>query len=359
MKKIQFGASMSKPTDQHKAAYQSFINNGGSSFRIRDIFRKGWSGNIKLTCDIIEMLTLPTNKKRAKVMICLNDLPHEWLSDYTTVEKAAVIKVDLLNNFNRFPMKPHRRIYYPGRVHEIINECKSRNLLQYLTFELGNEPDALRYFWGTPLEAIRDISIKYFSVRDEGCPVYSAGFTSSLMRLGKPEWDEYISEDQFYTAVSFSAHYYRQDSKGTFNFVKNKFPTRNFSDIKITEWGLFTKFNASGTREAVFNSHAYMIAWVNYLTWIYNLNLPVSEIFVHPWAEFHANNTAENMAYWIKNSGNWSTQDATYMLYDLMEIVQNGYAVTPTGIRGFPLAPGMYYKEIIVTGETYSILLKK
>lgn len=340
MKQIKISASLGdlNVNHSHLGVLQSFLKNGGTSFRVMNPFAKHFDTDIKKICDAVQFLIFKYDNKQSNVLLCLNDLPYSWLSDYSDAEKLKAYPQTSLEYCNRLPLKLARVQEFTQIILDIVYELESRNILQFVSFELGNEVEAPRYFAGSPQQAEHDIFVRQQALSSSGRPLYISGFTCGTMSVGHSYWTNYINTSEAFDLpnTGFSSHFYETRRKGVFDFQNNVYPSRVFQANITSEFNLFTGLNPE--RKLIFNSSEYLKTWIRYLTWAADKN--ISEIFIHPLMTSSSNKDPKSMAIWTqaydkeKGGSYWIFEPAGKMLYDLMRVISTGYEPIPFGIRG-------------------------
>lgn len=349
-KPIKIGGSLGNLSGNkdYQGGLQSFAKAGGSTLRVMGTFNSSFGTDVNKIANTIYDLTLPNIPQRMNVMIVL-DNPHPWLSDYSTAELSKVKPQKMLEYCNRMPLKEHRREEYSLLMKHLIELLDLKKIKARISIELWNEINASRYFWGSPEEAIEELAFRYMMLKGYGIPLYDSGFTSSMLRAGHSTFTPYVNEDLIFNdpVVRFSGHYYRTDGSGTFDFNNNSFPSRKFHDIKITEANLFGALTAK--RKAEYEGVGFLKCWLDYLTWLYQKDLNVSEVFIHPLIS-RSTDPHSSLALWTKTSLGYTYSKAKDMFYDLLQVITpGGYIPTLSGIRGVK-------ESIIIENNSYKII---
>ena len=181
-------------------------------------------------------------------------------SNYPTIpsiqykkDAADVKDLDTKEDFtNRYP--PVNLNAYDSYLSDFLNSLKQKNDLQNMSFEIGNEPDSKKFFWGQSQDFVDIAKSTYSVLQNYGRPVYCCGFTSEFANNAKtnPDLTKLISSN-FMDKVNLSFHFY-QNKK----FDINSLRLPHLNNSIITEFNFYAyQKESSTTRIAFSNSPAF------------------------------------------------------------------------------------------------------
>lgn len=339
MKQLNLGFSLGflAGTAGYDGVLESMVKHGANNFRVYEIFAKGFDKDIVKIVDRIQYLI---RNKTANVMISISNIPYSWLSDYSEEEINALTTTQKsrLSHTNRFFPKPHRIEEYEALLLELQAEIMSRGLINNITWEVGNEPDAGNYFWGNYADSTELLKIRFNALKPSNRPINLADYTSSLMRdntyKNKQQWTAFILTDPLYKEplARFSHSFYWNDSGGTFNVDSNSYPNISLPTT-ISEYNMYTSFKPGSPAETDFNSRRYVNKFCEFLDFIYTK--PIDSVYIHPLCEYPNDDTGKMAIY--KKNYDPSTRTNYYILkpagqyvYMLLDTIRYGY----TPIKG-------------------------
>jgi hypothetical protein len=124
-----------------------------------------------------------------------------------------------------------------------------------MSFEIGNEPDAKRYFWGNSKDFVNVARATYNVLQNYNRPIYCCGFTSEYSNNAKTNSDltQLISDANFMSKVNLSFHFYQNQK-----FDINKLRLPHLNNSIITEFNFFAYQTPRSTARIAFsNSPAF------------------------------------------------------------------------------------------------------
>lgn len=211
-----------------------------------------------------------------------------------------------------------------------VEEAFGKGVIRNWYFEIGNEPDAPLYFWGSPAEfmQILDISRTVIKQQDPMYRVGAAGFTAGLVAQITNRKDYYalaqkISEDPAFDFLSF--HIY--DDKFTSEMHRKdsvqKFLRRaNDKPIILSEWNVST-----GMRKAnkTIQSPAFMAHLVRTAALCYEQGIDM--LFIHKLLDNPRNKKTGQFGLFDRAG---APKAGYEYLMEFKELVESGYVVERT-----------------------------
>lgn len=317
------------------------------------------------------------NNGITNVSICLDAAPYYELS----AEKMLLIPKEAKNAgsfINRFA--PVDTSAYKQMLNDLINEIKKNNLtaseiktyknnyrlsyvdsnlINYISWELWQEPNAKKYYWGTFDEWVKITELKYEVVKSTNRPILVANFTTSLIQDSTFKnnllWARWINTTDMFNKpnVYFSYSFYWKNSAGFFSFENNDCPINILSNkLTITEYNYWA---ASGKSvDSTINSPTWMIYFVKFLQNTVQYNWNVETIYFFSLIDCNDTDSKGTHAAWKKTSTGYVPKPLWYMIMQVVDVLKDGnggfsYTVTPTGIKG-------KYKSINITNTNYTII---
>lgn len=167
---------------------------------------------------------------------------------------------------------------FQSYLSNFLDDLQSKNLLDNVSFEIGNEPDSKLYFWGQPSEFINAAKAIKQTLAKYNKPVYCCGFTSNFAKQGSSKSSDYynfLNDNSFFDNVNLSFHYYRDQGA---DITQVKLPRLNNSII--TEFNMFAyqKVSTPG-RTDITNSPQFGALLIRALILAYNNNIKTIYLF--------------------------------------------------------------------------------
>jgi hypothetical protein len=185
---------------------------------------------------------------------------------------------------NRFAPDPQA---FDGMLTGLLNslvQTFGRDKLQSWHFEIGNEPDADKFFWGTPeqFDALMRVAISRFHAVDPQIAVGGGAFTTALIR-GASKHEAYASLARSLSQSSsdfVSVHVYSRsfpDPAQIGQELNGLLGSQKTAERVISEWNVRTR--GDGDMQQILNSTAIMPALIDVLGAAYESD--VSLILIH------------------------------------------------------------------------------
>lgn len=219
---------------------------------------------------------------------------------------------------NRFP--PNNKVGYQSALKNFLDKLQKEGALQKLSFEIGNEPDAERYFWGSAEDWKQITDAIHSTLKPYKRPLMCCGFTSGLIFSEVPErkvFLDYLNSKDFPETIDFSYHVYMKNSFGETNLENSK--TDKSRGGIITEFGLFTSF--SENNEKLNNSDFYMCSMAELLEFTYINN--IETVYLFPLMDTKNNST--KLGYFDSNG---LPKQCYLNLLLIKDVVSEGYKIT-------------------------------
>ncbi|MBO9699278.1 MAG: hypothetical protein J7604_03660 [Sporocytophaga sp.] len=210
------------------------------------------------------------------LLISLSDYPYESevksdineKYEYEGLNDEAIEKIYRYSN--RYP--PADLNKYKVYLNKFLSGLQNKNLLDKVYFEIGNEPDSKKYFWGTPeqFEEIRNETVKILN--QYNTKIICCGYTASLLTSTpddrRKKYIESIKRKNSINHPPLSFHIYFNS-----NNQNRDFDTITSTYIKngtITEYGIFSKItDQTVNKNKIYNSSEYMYWFGKLLNFTY------------------------------------------------------------------------------------------
>lgn len=316
------------------------------------------------------------NNGITKVCLCVDAAPYSEL----TPEKILLIPKEAKSAgvfINRFA--PVDTTGYKLILNDLITEIKKNNLtplevqtyknryrltyvdtnfINYISWELWQEPNAKKYYWGTFDEWLKITELKYNVLKSTNRPILIANFTTSLLQDSMFKnallWARWINNTDIFSRpnVYFSHSFYWKNSAGTFSFTDNDYPTRLLPNKSVTEYNYWS--GSGKVADSTMNSPIWMIYFVKFLQQTVQYNWDINTIYFFCLQDCDDTDSKGVHAAWGKKVDTYVPKPMWYMILQAIDVLKddNGnftYTVTPTGIKG-------KYKSINITPTSYKIV---
>jgi hypothetical protein len=330
LKQITIGYALdSLPANATGVTESLCKNHGVKNFVVYNTFSKGYEVNdfVNKVFNVVFVKGGPCN-----VMITLDSAPYSEMTEARRLS-LPVKHQAACAYINRFP--PDDYTDYYGMIIRLINALSAKGLLQYISWQLWQEPDSDKYFHGNINQFKIITTVKFDAVVTTNCPIYIGDFASRKL---KQEYRDYVETNEVFNRpyVHYSTSLY-PEVKGVLTDYNANYPTRNLPGSIIGAYSIGTSAKRSDV-----DSKRWMVRAVEMLQWAATKSID----YVYFWKLFEYRDKADNIyASWYQGIGGgelWKMQ------LELIDVVKGGYEVTATGIRG---ASG---KEIILTSDNYT-----
>lgn len=240
---VEFGFNVAYLTEAHKfnAALDTLKKDGFKHIRAFEPFSPKLKPGSSNQLESIRSIT----DREMTLLLSLSNFPYKDLEASTQPSKISVKKPDLHQRMVKYTNRyaPNNMSSYSASIRKMMNRIDNAGLMSSLEFELGNEPDAPRYYWGSPSQwkVITDTLMEILSEYDR--PIYCCGFTSSFAHGQKEQlaYLEYLKNDTTISDAGLTYHAYLHNGKGDLDLSRAPsvpLRTRNM----LTEYGHITYY---------------------------------------------------------------------------------------------------------------------
>jgi hypothetical protein len=255
------------------------------------------------------------------------------ISNYPTVpsieyDKSVPSKDPSNESFtNRYPPVDVEGQYIPW-LQSWLDNLKSMGVLSSMDFEIGNEPDAPQFFWGTAEKFTEIAHATKTLIQTYNRPVYCCGFTSGFANNQAdrdPGYSALLADDSFFDGTTrLSFHSYQYDLKDQ-AFSSIALP--HLAGSIITEFNLWAyQKTGSSDRIATMNSPAFAGWLVTFLDYAYAHD--IQKVYIFDLADDPNSNGRLGM---FDTSG---APKAAYGYFkQIYNVVKDGYATDDSGSR--------------------------
>ena len=308
------------------------VNKGITNCRVYQPFVKGFDDDTDKIADRIEWLIKQVGF--TEVLVSLSGCPHSWLQhhDLSGLTKTQFRASRYANRF-----APYDYDIYEALITDLMTALISRGIYDKIIWEIGNEPNASRYFWGSLQEWDELADYVAGTLWPQPNPHWLCGFSSSLMRdatyKARMSWKDWIEMSSLYThaGAGFSHSFYWQDSGGLFDVNDNSYPTRQFSDIIVSEYNVATSLPIGSVNEKMFNSPAYVTALFKFLKFM--KGKPCSRIYLHTLVDYNRDSQG-TMCLWKSKKHGYAPKEASKQFMKAWAVMDRGYEVQNDRIAG-------------------------
>jgi len=314
---------------------------GINNIVIYNIFDKGYN-----VITFVDQLSKIINGPHGKinVMITLDSAPFNELTEAKINSLPSKYR-GACKYINRFA--PDIAGRFITVVDDLIDLLFSHNLMPYISWQLWQEPNSMKYFHGSFFDFKFWTNIKKGLLMRTDRPICSFGATASLitdpLKKGQVEWFQHYQD-----APVFSTSFYWLNSAGFFNPNDNWLPP-NYETI-ITAYNV----SSNGKQDRLLtNSHVWMTYITDLLAWIKEKNININTIYFWNLLDCSDRDNKGAHAAWAKTNDGYVQNPVWKMQMDLCEVLLHPdgvmrYDVTPNGISG-------YQKKIVIVPEGYGI----
>ena len=236
--KLAIGFNLGYLSDVHKfsdSVFLKIIEDGYTVLRVYEPFFKN-DKDLSLLKSRLSFLL----EKKFKVLLSLSNFPYD--SNFSDINKTDYVSAKKIYSYsNRFPPNDslETKLYFDKLKH-ILEYFKYYISSGHLYFEIGNEPEAPRFYWGSYNEFISlhrltiDLLSKYTNRKPLCC-----GFTTKFIFQNKnSDFSKFFLDSTIINKIQISYHIYTEKDSG--NFLKH-FPSA--FGLELME--IFQKFPSS------------------------------------------------------------------------------------------------------------------
>ena len=159
----------------------------------------------------------------------------------------------------------------------ILNSLRDQNIIQNFSFEIGNEPDAKKYFWSDPASfnriarAAKNIIVKYNQ------PVYCCAFTTEFAVNSKAYDNNFLNlmDNSFLDNVNLSFHFYPNQK---YQFSDISIPHSN--NAIISEFNIYSFQKQNNQNRIQYTNSGAIGKWISeLLDYTYTNNIQTVYLF--------------------------------------------------------------------------------
>ncbi|MBS1746348.1 MAG: hypothetical protein JST21_09295 [Bacteroidetes bacterium] len=255
--KVEFGFNIGFLSDfqtnqqAYRKALNQIQNDGINNLRIYELFTKNITQQPGLAAKLVDKLV---DDHHFNLLLCLSNFPDIPGIQYKTSGISDFKDADVKQNFtNRYP--PVNFDAYQNYLTNFLNTLQEKNDLNNISFEIGNEPDSKRFFWGTPDDFAIIARSTANVLESYKRPIYCCGFTADFADGSAAEHQGYlnlIKDQNFRDNVNLSFHFYQSNK-----FEINKIQLPALKNSIITEFNFYGSMKQGSSRLDVTNSPVF------------------------------------------------------------------------------------------------------
>lgn len=284
MHHVDFGFNITylSRTAKYQSALDTLKKDGFKHVRAYEPFSpKLAPGNAKQ----LEMIKLITDRD-LDLLLSLSNFPFEMLEESKRPNEIKDLKPELFKRMKKYTNRhaPADMASYGRSMRHMVSAIRDVGALNKIEFELGNEPEAPRYFWGDRKlwNEVTDTLMQILP--PTGRPVYCCGFTSGFAHglKEKAEFSDYLENDPSTKDLGLSYHVYLRSGKGELNLQEGPTIPMREENI-ITEFGIYTSFKEE--RISKVHSDKYLLHLMRLLDMCAKKN--VTRVYLFPLMDNH------------------------------------------------------------------------
>jgi len=247
---------------------------------------------------------------------------------------------------NRFP--PEDMGNYKKYLTRFCEELDKRGVMEKMSFEIGNEPNALFYYWGSVKEFTEILRLSYDVLKDYNSEVMCCGFVARQIRSGEhnPKSRFYqftYNEPLFENKVLLSYHLYMGKSDNDwvgFDTIQHN----RLANSVITETNAFVNMTNSSQKLAKNNSPYFVYKMAQLLAFAYKND--VKRIYFHKLKDQPEQHKRGRNGFFDIEGNPKPSYD---FLVKINNLIKDGYKVNSTA----------KYIEIIGKNQSCKVALEK
>lgn len=317
-KRIEFGFNTTylASSPKFEVALQKIHNDGFKKIRIYEPFTKKLKDDPELGWQHLQWL----KERDFDVLMSLSNFPYKDKPRQQQLEKLPSKQRSFPNKAikysNRYP--PNNLDGYRTELSSFFDELEQRGLLENMEFEIGNEPNAPRYFWGDAADWKKVRNVMKEMLAQHGKTGLCCGYTSSMfLQPDKDRHKPFIEDWREDVQPNFqtSFHVYLQTGSGKANLVS---PKLDVSGGVITEYGMFSHFTEEkASRKA---SLEYVSGLVQLLAFTFENN--IDAVYLFPLMD--DGQKKAKMGYFDMDG---NPKESYRLFKQVWEVVKDGYSV--------------------------------
>ena len=320
-KRIKFGFNISYlvSTPKFKPALEQLLVDGHDDIRVFETYTKGISDNPEFGLEQLKWL----DQKGFSILLSISNFPFEKTNRQEQLSKMPKKHRNYpkraLTFTNRFPPSDFNK--YSEFLTDYLSQFDEAGILDRMQFEIGNEPNAAKFFWGNSQdwENVKDVVsrvLKKYNKQALCCAYTSTMFFQRPIRQHHKDFiSDYLKNAKNPDRLPLSFHLYLSTSFGKADLEN---PVLNPDGGIITEYGMFSNYNK--TTSATKNSSAYLRGIAELLEFSYKQN--IEKVYMFPLMDDVRK--VGSMGY-FDNQGN--AKNSYRYFSEMWDIVRDGYKV--------------------------------
>lgn len=274
-KQVKFGFNIGYLSGlQNKNLYIKALTqikkDGITNLRVYEPFNKNISRNPEMIATVLKSVT----NAGFNILLCFSNYPFD--SSSANKQLAVNEHAEELKFTNRYA--PSDLNKYGAVLTRILNKIKDEGVMQNLSFEIGNEPTAKKYFWGDGVSFGRIARLTQSILAKYNQPVYCCGFNTQFAvndQAFDKSYMNLLNDQSFFNNVNLSFHFYPNQK---FQFSDINLPHVN--NAIISEFNIFS-YQKQGTENKIqySNSSAFGKWMSELLEYAYDNNIQAVYLF--------------------------------------------------------------------------------
>ena len=207
-----------------------------------------------------------------------------------------------------------------------ITDLVSRNT-EFITLEIGNEPDAPIYYWGTPnqFKGVADLVLERI---EEHVEVMVGGYTKQIFLQDRfiPIKQAYLNQLKQYpyhqNNTTLSWHLYPNGDVGVFDRLSEIIEEQGLSTIvrgsAITEFNLYSNPNSSRLKKV--NSQDFMYIFCHLLKFVHHHE--IKKVYLHKLLDFYDNHNTLGFF-----DAKYNPKPSFTYLMSVYHVIRDGYRI--------------------------------
>ncbi|MFT4524994.1 MAG: hypothetical protein ACI85F_001146 [Bacteroidia bacterium] len=321
MKNIEFGFNTTylASSPKFEVALEKIANDGFKNVRIYEPFTKQIKKKPELGWNHLNWL----KDRGFSVLLSLSNFPYKNEQDAAQLlkipSKQRTFPQKAIRYSNRFP--PADVSGYKTHLNQFMEELKTREMLSMIDFEIGNEPNAPRYFWGDAEDWKRVRNATSEVLSEFGEKGLCCGYTSSMfLQETKERHEQFIADwsEEVKESYQTSFHVYLKTGSGR-AILQN--PKLDVSGGVITEYGMYSHYTEE---KAILKTSAeYVVGLVKLLEFTYTND--IEQVYLFPLMDDGAKKA--RMGYFDVDGNPKASYDYFKVVWD---VLKDGYNVETT-----------------------------
>lgn len=258
--------------NKYAKALAQIKKDGITDIRVYEPFSKNNARNPEYIADLLK----PVANAGFHILLDFSNFPFdssgvENKNQFATTEHAAELKYT-----NRFA--PSDLNKYALTITRVLNNLKAENIIQNFSFEIGNEPDAKKYFWGDAGSFNRIAKLAKTIFTKYSQPVYCCAFTTEFAvknRSYDKNFLDLLDNNEFFNNINLSFHFYPNQK---YNFNDITLPHK--TNAIISEFNIYSYQKQDNQNRIQYTNSAALGKWLSeLLRFTYNNNIKTVYLF--------------------------------------------------------------------------------